>query len=155
MSRDLPPQRQPKYRQRSPYLRYLPPHLMRLCPRVLTSIQSAKASHAQLPDMSLRSDTQALRLIASIPLIQRKEKHHSREGKSAFTQWFSSVFVRSLKRPGTSAQISTHVDIRATYIAQTYLPLVLNFYPYAEQQPNIGHITKLYRNPSKAIQESK
>ncbi len=32
----------------------------------------------------LRSDTQALRLIASIPLIQRREKHRSREEKSVF-----------------------------------------------------------------------
>ena len=48
-------------------------------------IYSAKASHAKLPDIPLRSDTQALRLIASIPLIQRKEKRHSREEKSAFT----------------------------------------------------------------------
>ena len=28
----------------------------------------AKVSHAQLPDMALRSDTQALRFIANIPL---------------------------------------------------------------------------------------
>ena len=41
--------------------------------------------------------------------------------------------------------ISTYVDIRATYVVQTYLPLVNNFYPYAEQQPDIGHFTKLYR----------
>ena len=32
-------------------------------------------------------------------------------------------------------QISTYVDIRATYVAQTFLPLVRNFYPYADQQP--------------------
>ncbi len=32
----------------------------------------------------IRSDTQALRLIASIPLIQRREKHRSREEKSVF-----------------------------------------------------------------------
>ena len=44
----------------------------------------AKASRAQLPDMPLRSDTQALRLIASIPRIQRREKRHSREEKSTF-----------------------------------------------------------------------
>ena len=37
------------------------------------------------PDMPLRSDTQALRLIASIPLIQRRKKCYSREEKSAFT----------------------------------------------------------------------
>ena len=32
----------------------------------------------------LRSDTQTLRLIASTSLIQRREKHHSREEKSVF-----------------------------------------------------------------------
>ena len=36
------------------------------------------------PDMPLRSDTQALHLIARIPLIQRKEKCPSHEEKSAF-----------------------------------------------------------------------
>ena len=54
------------------------------CGRVLPSIESAKASHAQHPDIPLRSDTETLRLIASIPLIQRREKHHSREEKSTF-----------------------------------------------------------------------
>ena len=44
-------------------------------------IYSAKASHAKLPDIPLRSDTQALRLIASIHLIQRRKKHRSREEK--------------------------------------------------------------------------
>ena len=37
------------------------------------------------PIMPLRRDTQAFRLIARIPLIQRREKHRSREEKSAFT----------------------------------------------------------------------
>ena len=55
---------------------------MRLLPRVLPSIVCAKASHAQLPDISLRSATQALRLIARIPLIQRREKCPSREEKA-------------------------------------------------------------------------
>ena len=40
---------------------------------------------------------QALRLIASIPLIQRREKYHSYEEKSTFTQWYSSIYARSLK----------------------------------------------------------
>ena len=40
---------------------------------------------------------QALRLIASIPLIQRREKHRSREEKTAFTYWYSSIYARSLK----------------------------------------------------------
>jgi len=55
------------------------------CRRVLPSIYSAKASHAQLPDIPLRSNTQAPRLIARIPLVQRREKCPSREEKSAFT----------------------------------------------------------------------
>ena len=58
---------------------------MSLLPRVLSSISSAKASRTQLPDMPLRSDTQALRLIARIPLIQRREKYYSRGEKNAFT----------------------------------------------------------------------
>ena len=57
------------------------------CGRVLPSIYSAKASHAQLPDMPLRSDTQALCLIASFFLssggesaILVKKKAPSRSG---------------------------------------------------------------------------
>ena len=43
--------------------------------------QCFSASHAQRPDKPLRSDTQARRLITSIPLIQRREKRRSREEK--------------------------------------------------------------------------
>ena len=57
----------------------------RLLPRVLPPTYCAKASCAQLPDMPLRRDTQALRFIARIPLIQRRKKCPSREEKSAFT----------------------------------------------------------------------
>ena len=57
----------------------------RLLHRVQPSIYSAKVSHAQLPDMLLRGGMQALRLIARIPLIQRRKKWHSREGKSTFS----------------------------------------------------------------------
>ena len=49
------------------------------------SLFSAKASHIQHPDIPLRRDIQALRLVVRIPLIQRKEKRHSREEKSAFS----------------------------------------------------------------------
>ena len=45
---------------------------------------SAKALPTQLPDIPLRSDTQASRFIVSIPLIQRREKHCFREEKSTF-----------------------------------------------------------------------
>ena len=69
--------------------------------RVLTSIYSAKALHAQLSDIPLRSDTQALRLIAGIPLIQRKEKHRSREEKAP-------------SRSGIL--LSMHVDLKTRYV---------------------------------------
>ena len=52
--------------------------------QLATRRNASRDRHAQLSDMPLRSDTQALRLIASIPLIQRREKHRSREEKSAF-----------------------------------------------------------------------
>ena len=49
------------------------------------------------PDIPLRSDTQALRLFASIPLIQQRGKCHSCEEKSAFPQRFFRIYARSLK----------------------------------------------------------
>ena len=55
-----------------------------LLPGVPPAICCATVSHVQLPYIPLRSDTQALRLIASIPLIQRREKCPFREEKSAF-----------------------------------------------------------------------
>ena len=60
-------------------------------------LSAASRPHPALGDMPLRRDTQALRLIARIPLILRRGKCPSREGKSAFPQWFSSVYARSLK----------------------------------------------------------
>ena len=66
------------------HYRFEAPLIGDCCGRVLSSIYSAKASHAQLHDMPLQSDTQALRLTTSIPLIQRREKCPSREEKSAF-----------------------------------------------------------------------
>ena len=56
----------------------------RLLLRVQSSIPSAKVLRTQPPDTPLRSDTQAFRFIARIPLIQQREKWHSREEKSAF-----------------------------------------------------------------------
>ena len=71
--------------------------VLRLFRSLLPSIYSAKVLHAQIPDIPLRSDTQALCHIASIPLIQRREKCPSREEKSAFPQWLFRIYVRSLK----------------------------------------------------------
>ena len=52
---------------------------MRLLPRVLPSIQRAKALRTQIPDIPLRRDTQALCLIARIP-------HYPAEEKALFPQ---------------------------------------------------------------------
>ena len=49
------------------------------------------------PDMPLRIDTQALRRIARIPLIQQRGKCHSCEEKSTFPEWFFRIYARSLK----------------------------------------------------------
>ena len=134
---------------------------MRLLPRVLPSILCAKASHAQLPDISLRSATQALRLIASIPLIQRREKHCSREGKSAFTQWFSSVFVRSLKDqarqskyPRTQILESRTQSKLISHSSTTFIPTRSNNLIQVTSQSYIGIQVKLYSNQHKATQES-
>ena len=94
--------------------------------------------------MPLRSNTQALRLIASIPLIQRRKKCHAREEKAPSRSGFPASMYVVLKTRYVNP-ISTYVDIRATYVVQTYLPLVYNFYPYAEQQFHIGHRSDLYR----------
>ncbi len=56
----------------------------RRLPIVPPSIYCAKASYAQSHDIPLRSDTQALRLIARIPHYPAEEKCYSREDKSAF-----------------------------------------------------------------------
>ena len=58
--------------------------------------------HAKLPDMSLRSDTQALRFIASIPLIQRREKCPSREEKAPSRSGFP---------------LSTHVVLKTRHVS--------------------------------------
>ena len=51
-------------------------------------------------------------------------------------------------------QRSTYVDIRATYVVQTYLPLVRNFYPYAEQQPLRRGKSNQYWSPIEAVRIS-
>ena len=134
---------------------------MRLLPRVLPSIQCAKASHAQLPDRSLLSATQVLRLIARIPLIQRREKCPFREGKSAFTQWFSSIYVRSLKdqarqskyprtqilEPCTQSKLICHSST-------AFIPMRSNNLIEVTSQSYRGIQVKLYRNQYEAIQLS-
>ena len=54
-------------------------HYRRLSPRVQTSIYSAKASHAQLSDMPLRSDRAS-------PVPYRAYSSYSEEGKASFSR---------------------------------------------------------------------
>ena len=122
---------------------------------------SAKASHAQLPDMPLRRDTHALHLITNIPLIQRKEKCPSREEKSAFTQWYSSIYARSLKDQACKSkyQRTQILELRTQsklicHSSTTFIPTRSNNLIEVTSQSYIGISVKLYSNPSKAIQES-
>ena len=92
-------------------------------------------------------------------LIQRKEKCPSREGKSTFTQWFSSVYAHSLKdqarkskyprtqilEPRTQTKLICHAST-------TFIPTRSNNPIVVTSQSYIGIQVKLYSNQSKAIQ---
>ena len=94
---------------------------------------------------------QALRLIASIPLSQRRKKCHSREEKSAFTQWFFSIYARSLKdqarkskyprtqilEPRTQPKLFCHSST-------TFIPARRNNLIQVTSQSYIGIDPKLY-----------
>ena len=58
---------------------------MRLCRESYTLFRVLRHRIPSSPIYLSEVVTQALRLIARIPLIQRRKKHRSREGKSAFT----------------------------------------------------------------------
>ena len=88
--------------------------LIRLLPRVLPAINCAKVSHAQLPDIPLRSGTQALRLIASIPLILRREKYRFCEEKASSRSAFSASMHVVLKT--RHANLNIHVRRYQSYI---------------------------------------
>ena len=73
----------------------------RLLCGVLSSIYSTKASHAQLPDMSLRRDTQALHLIA-IFLLFSGEK--------------SAIFVKEKAPSRSGIHLSMHVVLKTRHV---------------------------------------
>ena len=107
------------------------------------------------------SHQRPLRLIASILLIQRREKYPSREEKSAFTQWLFSIYARSLKdqvrksqyprtqilEPRTQPKLICHSSA-------TFIPTRSNNPIEVTSQSYIASHRKLYRNRSKAIQLS-
>ena len=106
-------------------------------------------------------DTQALRLIASIPLIQWREKCCSCEGKSAFTQWFFPIYIRSLKDQARKSKYPrTQILEPRTqpklicYSSTTFIPTRSNNLIEVTSQSYIASHRKLYRNQSKAIQLS-
>ena len=131
----------------------------RLLCGVLSSIYSTKASHAQLPDMSLRRDTQALHLIANIPLIQWGKKCHFREEKSTFPQWYSSIYVRSLKDQARQSKyprsqiLEPRTQSKLIYHSSTaFIPMRSNKLIEVSSQSYIGIQVKLYSNQYEAIQ---
>ena len=70
----------------------------RLLHIVLPSIESAKASHAQLLPIYLSEVIRfSLRLIASIPLVQQRKKHRSRGEKKCLPVVVFCIYARSLK----------------------------------------------------------
>ena len=97
------------------------------------------------------SHQRPLRLIASILLIQRREKCPSREGKSAFTQWFSSVYIRSLKDQVRKSQYprTQILDPRTQskligHSSTTFIPTRSNNLIEVTSQSYIGISPKLY-----------
>ena len=100
------------------------------------------------------SHQRPLRLIASILLIQRREKCPSREGKSAFPQCFFRIYVRSLKDQVRKSKYPRTQILEPRTQSKLICHSSATLYSYPEQQPNRGHFTKLYRNRSKAIQLS-
>ena len=115
-----------------------------LLQRVPPAICCAMVLHAQLPDMPLRSAAQALLCIARIPLIQRREKCPSCKEKCAFTQWFFSVYARSLKDQARKSKypptqiLDPRTQIKLiSHSSATFLPTQSN-------NLQIGHFAKLY-----------
>ena len=108
-----------------------------------------------------RSHQRALRFIASILLIQRRVKHSSHEEKSAFTQWFSPIYARSLKDqarkskyPRTQILEPRTQSKLICYSSTIFIPTRSNNLIEVTSQSYIVIGAKLYRNQCKAIQES-
>ena len=98
-----------------------------------------------------RSHQKALRFIASILLIQRRVKHSSHEEKSAFTQWFSSVYARSLKDqarkfkyPRTQILDPCTQPKLICHSSRTFIPTWSNDLIQVTAQSYIGISPKLY-----------
>ena len=130
----------------------------RRLPIVPPSIYCAKASYAQSHDILLRSDTQALRLIARIPHYPAEEKCYSREDKSAFPQWFSSVYARSLKDQARKSKYprTQILDPRTQselicHSSSTFIPMRSNNPIQVTSQSYIVISVKLYSNQYEAI----
>ena len=103
--------------------------ILSLSSRVLPPIYSAKASHAQLPDMPLRRDQARPSPYREYSSYPAKEKSAILVKKKVPSHSGFSLSTHVVLKTRHVIQISTYVDIRATYVAQTYLPLVHNFLP--------------------------
>ena len=124
--------------------------IWRLLPRVLSSVLSAKASHAQLPDVPLRSDTQALRLLR-VSLLPSGGKSTLLVKKKAPSR---SGILLSMHVVLKTRHVNPNIHVRryrATYVVQTYLPLVHNFLSIRGATTSYRSLNKAIRKQSKAI----
>ena len=116
----------------------------RRLPIVPPSIYCAKASYAQSHDIPLRSDTQALRLIARIPLIQRRK---------------SAILVKTKAPSHSGFPLSMHVVLKTRHVNPN---IHVRRYQIHVRSPNLSATrpqllslcgaTTQYRSLHKAIQ---
>ena len=101
-----------------------------------------------------RSHQKALRFIASILLIQRRERCPSREEKSAFTQWFSPIYARSLKDQARKSKYPRTQILEPRTQSKLICYSSTTFLPTRSNNLIVGHFTKLYsflRHPIQVV----
>ena len=132
---------------------------MRLLQRVRPSIQSAKASHAQLTPICLSEEIRKPFVLLRIPLIQRREKYPSPKEKSTFSQWFSSVYVHSLKDQARQSKyprtqiLGPHTQSKLICRSSiTFIPMRSNNLIEVTSQSYIGISPELYSFLHRPIQ---
>ena len=87
----------------------------------------------------------SLHLIASIPLIQRREKCPSREEKSIFLQWFFRIYARSLKDLVRQSKYPRTQILDPRMQPKHFCHSSTTFIPTRSNNLNIGQPNDLYR----------
>ena len=122
----------------------------RLLLRALSAIYSAKASAPSSP-ICLSEVIHKPFTLSRVFLLSSGGKSIVLVKKKAPSRSSFSISMHVVLKTRHVNPISTYVDLSSTYVVQTYLPLVRNFYPYAEQQLSIGYFTELYRYSSARV----